>query len=71
MWSRGGGGAAAAEGVDEEEKWITPMVKGEQICDESTGSSLITWTASHASLEITLLSFYFFFSASNWVMDSF
>lgn len=42
-WSRGGGGAAAAEGVDEEEKWITPMVKGEQICDESTGSSLITW----------------------------
>lgn len=39
--------------------------------DESKELSLIICTASCSSLEVRLLSFCFFFSASHWVMDTF
>lgn len=44
---------------------FTLMVKGERICVENTTSSLITWMASHFSLEIAALSFSFCFKLSD------
>lgn len=53
--------------TDEHKKLTCLLVKGVRVCDESTGSSLVTLTTSHSSPEMRLV---LFFSASNWVMGN-